>query len=169
MISSQYKGNEYVMANPIYEIDEAIKALSWLIEEMESRYQTLENHGVKNIKEYKNEIGRSMPYLITVIDECADLIMTDERAEKLIIRLAQKARAVGIHLVIGTQRPSVDVISGLIKANFPTRISFMTSSRMDSQVVLDQPGAEQLIGKGDMLFLNPHSRGLQRLQGLFTK
>lgn len=166
---SQYKGNEYVMSNPIYEIPEAIKALSWLIDEMESRYNTLENHGVKNIQEYKNEIGKPMPYIIAVIDEYADLTLQDERTEKIIVRLAQKARAVGIHLVIGTQRPSVDVISGIIKANFPTRIAFMTSSRTDSQVILDQTGAEQLIGKGDALFLNPHERGLTRLQSLFVK
>ena len=109
-----------------------------------------------------------------VIDEYADLMLQKPKgmeatAETAIIRLAQKARAVGIHVVLGTQRPSVDVVTGLIKANMPTRIAFMTSSRVDSQVILDQPGAEELIGEGDMLFLDPTHRGLQRLQGFYIE
>ncbi len=165
---SQYKDSTHVMAKPIYEITEALKALNWLVGVMESRYETLEESQMKNIQEYNNSI-KTMPYIVVVIDEFADLILSDERTEKLIVKLGQKARAVGIHLILGTQRPSVDVVSGLIKANFPTRIAFMTSSRIDSQIILDSTGAEQLLGKGDMLFLDPHQRGLIRLQALYVR
>jgi hypothetical protein len=165
---SQYKNSPYVMAGVITETLKAKATLNWLVAEMEERYNILEKERCKNIFEY-NEKGNSMPLIITVIDEFADLVLqsssTEDSLEELIIRLAQKARAVGISLILGTQRPSVDVVSGLLKANIPTRIAFMTSSRVDSQVILDAPGAEELIGKGDMLFLDPAQKGLQRLQG----
>ncbi len=112
--------------------------------------------------------------IVLVIDEYADLMLQKPKgmettAETYIIRLAQKARTVGIHTVLGTQRPSVDVVTGLIKANMPTRLAFWTASRIDSQVILDQPGAEELTGKGDMLFLDPTHRGLQRLRGFYVE
>jgi hypothetical protein len=156
----------------IYDTDKAIKALYWLVELMESRYATLENSSMRDIDAYNNNIG-GMHRVVVVIDEFADLILSSKKseennsAEKAIIRLAQKARAVGIHLILGTQRPSVDVVTGLIKANFTTRIAFATASKTDSQIILDQSGAEELVGKGDMLFLDPHIRGLQRLQSFY--
>ena len=114
-----------------------------------------------------------MPYIVLVIDEFADLILTKEpgepsEAERSIVRLAQMARAVGIHLIIATQRPSVDVVSGLIKANFPTRIAFMVTAKINSLIILDEAGAEELVGKGDMLFSDPSQRNLQRLQAFFA-
>lgn len=170
---SQFKDKPHLLSRVIYEHREAIKALDWLVKEMEERYQKLEQGGYRNIGAYNDDHAERMPYLVVVIDEFADLILTKERgepsfAELMIVRLAQKARAVGIHLVIATQRPTVDVVTGLIKANLPARIAFMTSSRTDSQVILDKSGAEELVGKGDMLFLNPEKRGLQRLQGFYA-
>jgi len=168
---SQFKDNPNLMSKVIYEVTEAERALVWLVDEMEARYKKLEETGSRNIDSYNGNYS-PLHKIVVVIDEFADLMLQKTKgdvnlSESSIIRLAQKARAIGIHLVLGTQRPSVDVISGLIKANMPTRICFTTASRTDSQVVLDQPGAEELVGKGDLLFLDPHVRGLQRLQGFY--
>lgn len=166
---SQFKNTPHLLAPVIYDDDKAAATLNWLVEEMEVRYKQLEQAGVRMIDEYNNLSAMKMSKLAVVIDEFADLMLQSatSNAEKCIIRIAQKARAVGIHLILGTQRPSVDVVTGLIKANIATRIAFMTSSRTDSQIILDQAGAEELVGKGDMLFLDPHTRGLQRLQGFY--
>lgn len=165
---SQFKDNPNLQSRIIFEMDEAQKALVWLVEEMERRYKTLEESGSRDIDRY-NENFKPMHKIVVVIDEYADMILASKEIgssiEQSIIRIAQKARAVGIHLVLATQRPSVDVITGIIKANFPCRIAFATSSRTDSQVILDEKGAEDLVGKGDLLFMDPHERGLQRLQG----
>lgn len=165
----QFKDLPNLIPPIITETDKAVTGLKWLVDKMEKRYEILEENNCRNIKEYREKIGQ-MEIIVAVIDEFADLVLQteDTQAEKYIIRLAQKARAVGIHLIIGTQRPSVDVISGLIKANFPTRIAFTTSSRVDSQVILDQAGAEELVGKGDMLFMDPHEKGFKRLQGFLV-
>lgn len=163
----------HILSRVIHEHKEAIKALKWLCEEMEDRYKTLHAAKYRNIVAYNDDRAEKMPYIVVVIDEFADLMLTKikgepSEAELMIVRLAQKARAVGIHLIIATQRPSVDVVTGLIKANLPTRIAFMTSSRTDSMIVLDQAGAEELVGKGDMLFADPSKRGLLRLQGFYA-
>ncbi len=142
-------------------------ALAWVVQEMESRYQLLAKIGVRNIDMYNQRIGQKkelpeggpfekLPYLVVVIDELADLMMTvPQEVESAITRLAQLSRAVGIHMVLATQRPSVDVLTGVIKANFPARISFKVASKVDSRTVLDMNGADKLVGKGDMLFLKP--------------
>lgn len=163
----------HVMSRVIHEHSEAIKALKWLGEEMEGRYKTLSEGKYRKIEDYNADRTDKMTTIVVVIDEFADLMLTKVKgepsdAEIMIVRLAQKSRAVGIHLIIATQRPSVDVVTGLIKANLPTRIAFMTSSRTDSQIVIDQAGADELVGKGDMLFLDPSTRGLQRLQGFYA-
>jgi len=169
----QFKDLPNLIPPIIYETDKAAKALYWLIDIMEKRYELFEQTGVRDIEAYKKNI-KNLYRIVVVIDEAADLILQgrskqgENSAEQAIIRLAQKGRAAGIHLIVGTQRPSVDVISGLMKANFPTRIAFTTSSEADSRVILDQNGAEELTGKGDMLFLDPRSRGLQRLQGFYV-
>lgn len=171
----------------IYEYQEVAEEMEALVNEMEIRYRDLEKHGVRNITEF-NALGgvKFMPYKVVVIDEFADLILRSKREEKkkkarltkrqvpdidmemMIVRLAQMARAVGIHLIIATQRPSVDVITGLIKANFPSRIALTTASPTDSIVILGEPGAEKLAGKGDMLFIHPGGQKV-RLQGFITK
>lgn len=147
---------------------EAIAALDWLTKEMEARYKLLAAIGARNIHEYR-EAGNTMPYIVCVVDEMADLMLTsDGQAEFLITRLTQMARAVGIHLVLATQRPSVDVITGLIKANVPTRIGMRVASKVDSRVVLDTNGAETLLGQGDMLLVPPDSPSPIRLHGPFV-
>jgi len=166
-----YEGDPHLAAKIITEAEEADSALEWAIKEMEARYTTLKGAKCKTIQEYRKG-NLDMPYIVIVIDELADLMLsTTIRAdiENKIVRLAQKARAVGIHLVIATQRPSVDVITGLIKANFPTRVSFMVSTSIDSRVILDDTGAEKLLGNGDLLLMNPRNQGLQRLQGFIRK
>ena len=142
----------------IVSIDKAIEALRWLNQEMDNRYQELANAGVRNIEGYnKNRTGKNkMPYLVLVIDELADLMMAGfDEVGHILCRLAQLARAIGIHLIVATQRPSVDVVTGLIKANFPTRLSFAVTSQVDSRTILDSVGAEKLLGKGDMLYAQP--------------
>lgn len=161
----------------------ASRSLKWAVGEMERRYRNLAGWGVRNIDGYNTEIMRRnmvmeydetgqpwkpLPYIVIIIDELADLMMTSGReVEESITRLAQMARAVGIHLVLATQRPSVDVITGLIKANFPSRISFRVSSKVDSRTIIDTNGAEQLLGKGDMLFLPPGTSRLVRVHGAY--
>jgi S-DNA-T family DNA segregation ATPase FtsK/SpoIIIE len=136
---------------------------------MDRRYEVLHDAAVRNIKEY-NRKNVTMPYIVIVIDELADLILTasDEDAdmETMLIRLAQKARAIGIHLILATQRPTVNVVTGLIKANFPARIAFSVTSQIDSRVILDASGAETLLGKGDMLFSSESS--VWRVQGAYV-
>ena len=160
------------LATPvIVEPDKAIESLRWLGREMNNRYQILASAGKRNIDGYnKNRDGEErMPYLVLVIDELADLMMTGgDEVEQILCRLAQLSRAVGIHLVVATQRPSVDVITGLIKANFPTRISFAVTSQVDSRTILDIGGAEKLMGSGDMLFLPTEASKPKRLQGCYV-
>jgi len=162
----------------------ASRSLKWAVAEMERRYRDLAGWGVRNIDGYNTEIMRRnlvkeydengnpwkpLPYIVIIIDELADLMMTSGReVEESITRLAQMARAVGIHLVLATQRPSVDVITGLIKANFPSRISFRVSSKIDSRTIIDTNGAEQLLGRGDMLFLPPGTSRLIRVHGAYV-
>ena len=140
----------------ITDTDKALKALNCVCELMDSRYAKLKDMNVRNIKEYNAVAAEKLPYYVVIIDEYGDLIMQSDglAMEKAICRIAQKARAVGIHMIISTQRPSTDIVTGRIKANFPTRISFRTVTGTDSRVVLDRIGAEKLTGKGDMLFYN---------------
>src|SRR6478672_4789317 len=165
---AQFKHLPHLLLPVVYEDEEAVATLQLMTEEMDKRYMKLEEAGVRSIDEY-NLKGHAMPKIVVVIDEFADLMMTsDDRAsEKAIIRIAQKARAVGIHLILATQRPSADVVTGLIKANIPSKIAFMTTSAVKSRVILDENGAEELTGKGDMLFMDPSRVGLERLQGLY--
>ncbi|RLG28797.1 DNA translocase FtsK, partial [Methanosarcinales archaeon] len=163
---------------------EATKALRWAVEEMERRYMLLSDRGVRNINTYNRKVlkeqksesadevnakKKTLPYIILVIDELADLMMASSRdVEEAITRLAQMARAAGIHLIIATQRPSVDVLTGIIKANFPARISFQVSSRVDSRTILDSMGAETLLGEGDMLFMPPGVGRIMRIHGAYV-
>jgi DNA segregation ATPase FtsK/SpoIIIE, S-DNA-T family len=157
----------HLLTPVITEPEKCISALKWAVAEMERRYHALSEVGKRNIGEYnslKKEEG--MPYIVIVIDELADLMMMAARdVEALIVRIAQKARAVGIHLVLATQRPSVDVITGLIKANVPARIAFTTASQVDSRTIIDQVGAEKLLGQGDMLFSTADMPKPKRIQG----
>lgn len=175
-----YADIPHLLTPIVTEIKRAANALQWATREMEERYKNLAVHGVRNIDQYNaimRRVGRErqyederpLPYIVIVIDELADLmIMAGREVEAAITRLAQMARAVGIHLIISTQRPSVDVITGLIKANFPCRISFRVSSKVDSRTILDANGAEQLLGNGDMLFLPPGSSRLVRVHGAYV-
>jgi DNA segregation ATPase FtsK/SpoIIIE, S-DNA-T family len=160
------------LASPvIVEAEKAVEALRWLAQEMDRRYQKLQAAAARSIDGYnKTRQGdQKMPYMVLVIDELADLMMqSGDEVERILCRLAQLARAVGIHLVVATQRPSVDVITGLIKANFPTRISFAVSSQVDSRTILDGAGAEKLLGKGDMLYMPQEASKPKRLQGCFV-
>jgi len=164
---SPYNGVPHLLTPVIVEPEKTLSALKWSVNEMERRYSLLAEHGHKNIKGYNSDkkIEEGMPYIVIVIDELADLMMVAARdVEGLIVRIAQKARAVGIHLVLATQRPSVDVITGLIKANIPARIAFTVASQIDSRTIIDQAGAEKLLGKGDMLITtaqNPKPRRVQ--------
>lgn len=161
-----YKDVPHLLAPVIHDPEKCISALKWAVAEMERRLKTFAEVGKRNIAEYnqlKKEEG--MPYIVVVIDELADLMMMAARdVEALIVRIAQKARAAGIHLVIATQRPSVDVITGLIKANVPGRIAFTTISQVDSRTIIDQAGAEKLLGRGDMLFSIPEYPKPRRMQ-----
>jgi S-DNA-T family DNA segregation ATPase FtsK/SpoIIIE len=160
------------LATPvIVDTDKALGTLRWLNHEMDRRYQKLATAGARNIDSYnKNKSGNeAMPYLVLVIDELADLMMAGfDEVEHILCRLAQLARATGIHLVVATQRPSVDVVTGLIKANFPTRISFAVTSQVDSRTILDSGGAEKLLGRGDMLYMPTEAAKPKRLQGCYV-
>lgn len=164
-----YDDIPHLLTPVITEPEKCISALKWTVAEMERRYKALSDERRRNIAEYnshKQEEG--MPYIVVVIDELADIMMMAARdVEALIVRIAQKARAVGIHLVLATQRPSVDVITGLIKANVPARIAFTTASQVDSRTIIDQIGAEKLLGQGDMLFLTAEMPKPKRVQGAF--
>ena len=150
----------------------AANALTWCVGEMERRYDLLAEKGVRNIDSFNDNVeteDEKLPKIVIVIDEFADLfLVVGKKIEELIARLAQKARAAGIHLILATQRPSVDVITGLIKANIPSRISFKVSSKIDSRVVLDQVGSESLLGHGDMLYLDTGKSILQRVHGTYV-
>ena len=164
-----YDGIPHLLAPVITEPEKCISALKWTVAEMERRYKALSEVNKRNIHEYndlKKEEG--MPYIVVVIDELADLMMMAARdVESLIVRIAQKARAVGIHLILATQRPSVDVITGLIKANIPARVAFTVASQVDSRTIIDQMGAEKLLGQGDMLLLTADMPKPKRVQGAF--
>ncbi len=160
------------LATPvIVDTNKALGTLRWLNQEMDKRYQKLAADGARNIEGYnKNRAGNErLPYLVLVIDELADLMMAGfDEVEHVLCRLAQLARATGIHLIVATQRPSVDVVTGLIKANFPTRISFAVTSQVDSRTILDMGGAEKLLGRGDMLFMPTEAAKPKRLQGCYV-
>ncbi|MFQ6122074.1 MAG: DNA translocase FtsK [Dehalococcoidales bacterium] len=166
-----YNSTPHLAAPVIVDIDKALSALRWLNQEMDQRYQKLAMAGARNIEDYnKNKQGEEkLPYMILIIDELADLMMAGyDEVEHILCRLAQLARATGIHLIVATQRPSVDVVTGLIKANFPTRISFAVTSQVDSRTILDAGGAEKLLGRGDMLYMPTEAAKPKRLQGCFV-
>lgn len=164
-----YNDIPHLLSPVITEPEKCISALKWAVAEMERRYKLFAEVGKRNIAEYNTEKKEEgMPYIVIVIDELADLmVLAAADVEALIVRLAQMARATGIHLVLATQRPSVDVITGLIKANIPARIAFTVASQVDSRTILDQGGAEKLMGKGDMLFSSPEFIKPKRIQGVF--
>lgn len=169
---SVYNGVPHLLSPVVTEVDKAAGVLFWAVKEMERRYSLCSKVGARDLVRYNEYLvkrnEKPLPYIVIVVDEMADLMMAaPEEVEKHICRLAQMARAVGIHLIIATQRPSVDVITGLIKANFPSRIAFAVTSQTDSRVILDVPGAERLLGRGDMLFMAPDASKLERLQGTF--
>ncbi|OKP04744.1 DNA translocase FtsK 4TM domain-containing protein [Xenorhabdus eapokensis] len=194
---SVYEGIPHLLTEVVTDMKDAANALRWCVNEMERRYKLMSALGVRNLAGYNDKIkqaenmgrpipdpfwkpGDSMdtthpmlkkePYIVVMVDEFADLMMTvGKKVEELIARLAQKARAAGIHLVLATQRPSVDIITGLIKANIPTRIAFTVSSKIDSRTILDQGGAESLLGMGDMLYLAPNSSIPVRVHGAFVR
>ena len=170
---TSYNGIPHLLAPVIVEVDRVIGALQWMTREMDKRYHLFAKVGARNIGDYnarmKMQGGRKLPFLVIVIDELADLMMiAPDETERTITRLAQLARATGIHMILATQRPSVDVVTGLIKANFPARIAFAVASNTDSRVILDQPGAERLLGRGDMLYQAPDAPSAVRLQGVFV-
>ena len=192
---SVYEGIPNLLAPVVTDMKEAANALRWCVAEMERRYKLMSELGVRNITGYNKKVSdaidsgnpipdptykpiseddekrylEKLPFVIVIIDELADMMMTvGKKVEELIARLAQKARAAGVHLILATQRPSVDVITGLIKANVPTRIAFQVSSKIDSRTILDQMGAEQLLGHGDMLYLSPGTSLPERVHGAFV-
>jgi len=159
----------------VVDLERVVASLQWVSREMDERYRKFAKAGVRNIADFNARVEsgaigeKKLPFLVVIIDELADLMMlAPDETERTITRLAQLARATGIHLIIATQRPSVDVVTGLIKANFPARIAFAVASSVDSRVILDQPGAERLLGRGDMLFQSPDSATPLRMQGAFV-
>jgi len=189
---SVYEGIPHLLAPVVTDMKQAAQGLNWCVGEMEKRYRLMSKVGVRNLAGYNAKIDEAaargeslphpfsltpeqpeplerLPYIVVVIDELADLMMVvGKKIEELIARLAQKARAAGIHLILATQRPSVDVITGLIKANIPTRISFQVSSKIDSRTILDQMGAEALLGMGDMLYMPSGTGFPTRVHGAFV-
>lgn len=172
---SVYENIPHLMAPVIYKPKETSRVLNKIVEEMQNRYRILAERGVRNIEGYNQKLAASkssevpLPYIVVIIDELADLMLVSAReVEDALMRLAQMARAAGIHLILATQRPSVDVLTGVIKANFSARISFQVSSKTDSRTILDTNGAEQLLGKGDMLFLAPGTGRLMRVHGAYV-
>ena len=168
-----YNGVPHLLTPVVVDVERVVGTLKWVTREMDRRYEVFARVGVRNIEGYNvaapSRGDQPLPYLVVLIDELADLMMmAPDEVERSICRIAQLARATGIHLVIATQRPSVDVVTGLIKANFPARIAFAVSTQIDSRVILDAPGAEQLLGRGDMLFMAPDASKLVRLQGCFV-
>ncbi|MBK8136070.1 MAG: DNA translocase FtsK [Chloroflexi bacterium] len=169
---TSYNGIPHLVAPVVVDVERIIGVLKWVTREMDDRYKKFSVAGARNIDDYNRNRAPEidlMPFIVVIIDELADLMMlAPEEAERYITRIAAMARATGIHLVIATQRPSADVVTGLIKANFPARIAFAVASNIDSRVILDQPGAEKLLGRGDMLYLSGDSPAAQRLQGVFV-
>jgi S-DNA-T family DNA segregation ATPase FtsK/SpoIIIE len=193
---SVYEGIPHLLAPVVTNMKEAANALRWCVAEMERRYSLMAALGVRHLSSYNRKVNEALeqgtpipdptytpiegsdeqppslqplPFIVVVIDELADMMMmVGKKVEELIARLAQKARASGIHMIIATQRPSVDVITGLIKANIPTRIAFQVSAKVDSRTILDQMGAEQLLGHGDMLYLPPGTSTPTRIHGAFV-
>jgi S-DNA-T family DNA segregation ATPase FtsK/SpoIIIE len=189
---SVYADIPHLLAPVVIDMKQAVNALAWCVAEMDRRYKLMNWLGVRNLSGFNHKVAeaekqgrkledpftiesgepqplQSLPHIVVVIDELADLMMViGKKVEELIARLAQKARAAGVHLVLATQRPSVDVITGLIKANIPTRIAFQVSSKVDSRTILDQSGAEALLGMGDMLYLPPGSGLPLRVHGAFV-
>jgi S-DNA-T family DNA segregation ATPase FtsK/SpoIIIE len=166
---SVYEDIPYLIHPVVLEPKLATKALRWAVHEMERRYALFEEYSVRNLESFNEQFEEKLPYIVVIIDELADLmVVSSKEVETLLTRLAQMARAAGIHLLVATQRPSVDVITGLIKANFPARISFQVTSKVDSRTILDVQGAERLLGAGDMLFLPPGSSHLQRIHGPYV-
>jgi DNA segregation ATPase FtsK/SpoIIIE, S-DNA-T family len=169
-----YNDIPHLIAPVVVEVEQVVGALSWASRQMDARYKLFHQAGVRNLEQYNLRAARRsaeepLPTLVVIIDELADLMMmAPDEVERHITRLAQMGRATGIHLVIATQRPSVDVVTGLIKANFPARISFAVTSQVDSRVILDQVGAESLLGRGDMLFIAPQRSAPIRLQGCYV-
>lgn len=166
---SVYDEIPYLLHPVVLEPKMATKALRWVVNEMEKRYSLFEEVGARNLESYNEKFEEKIPYIVVIIDELADLmVISSKEVETLLTRLAQMARAAGIHLLVATQRPSVDVITGLIKVNFPARISFQVTSKVDSRTILDTQGAERLLGAGDMLFMPPGSSHLQRIHGPYV-
>ena len=189
---SVYEGIPHLLAPVVTDMRQAAHALTWCVNEMDKRYRLMSSQGVRNLAGFNQKIADAkktgtpianpftltpespepldeLPMIVVVIDELADMMMVvGKKVEELIARLAQKARASGIHLVLATQRPSVDVITGLIKANIPTRVAFQVSSKIDSRTILDQQGAEALLGQGDMLYLPPGTGYPQRVHGAYV-
>jgi S-DNA-T family DNA segregation ATPase FtsK/SpoIIIE len=169
-----YNGIPHLVSPVVIDVEAVVSALAWVTRQMDQRYKAFHKVGARNLEEYNQRVKRRkheepMPNLVVIIDELADLMMVSpDEVERHICRVAQMGRATGIHLVIATQRPSVDVVTGLIKANFPARISFAVTSQVDSRVILDQGGAEDLLGRGDMLFMSPQQAAPVRLQGCFV-
>ncbi len=156
---STYEGIPHLLCPVITEAKKAASVLGWVVKEMESRYKLMTKEGVRNIDGYNSKHALPMPYIVVIVDEMSDLMLVaGKEIENYIQKLSQMARAAGIHIIMATQRPSVDVITGTIKANFPTRISFQVSSKIDSRTILGEQGAEQLLGKGDMLFMSAANR-----------
>lgn len=168
---TNYNGIPHLLTPVITEPEKILSALKWAMAEMDRRYKLFQSVGVRNISGYNEMSGfQALPYIVIVVDELADLMMfAPVEIEDAITRLAQMARATGIHLLVATQRPSVDVITGLIKANIPCRIAFNVSSMIDSRVILDTPGAEKLLGRGDMLFMPPDASKPMRIQGVMVQ
>ena len=179
---STYDGIPHLITPVVTDVKKATNALFWAVREMETRYVLLAEKKTRNIDQYNLKIEKELksgldgdtpppgklPYIVVIIDELADLMMVASRdVEVALTRLAQMARAAGIHLILATQRPSVDVLTGIIKANFPTRLSFQVSSKTDSRTIIDANGAESLLGQGDMLFLPPGTAKLQRIHGAY--
>jgi len=165
-----YNGIPHLLAPVVVDLEKVVGTLKWVTREMDRRYKLFAKVGARNIVDYNKRAMAGqpdkLPYIVVIIDELADMMMVaPEDVERLICRIAQMARATGIHLIIATQRPSVDVVTGLIKANFPARVSFMVTSSVDSRVIIDTVGAERLLGQGDMLFMSPSSSQVMRLQG----
>ena len=170
---TSYNGIPHLLVPVIVDLERVVPALQWISREMDRRYDKFSKEGVRNIKDFNDRMRAvhqdTMPFIAVVIDELADLMMmAPDEAERVVTRLAQLARATGIHLIIATQRPSVDVVTGIIKANFPARIAFAVASTVDSRVIIDQPGAERLLGKGDMLYQAPDAPSPVRMQGAFV-
>ena len=163
-----YNGIPHLLTPVVVETDQVVGLLKGLIQEMMNRYRRMEEEGVRNIDSFNHKVSDKMPYLVVAIDELADLMMTSSfEVEQTLCRLAQLGRATGIHLIVATQRPSVDVVTGLIKANFPSRISFGVTSQIDSRTILDTAGAEKLLGRGDMLYQAVDAARPERVQGVF--